>query len=52
MAKKKKSNAESLAARRRERELKQQKISDIVAYIVSGIAIAAIVGLIIYSYAR
>ncbi len=48
----KKRNAEALDKRRKEKEIKQQKINDVIAYVVAGIALIAVVGLIIYSYTR
>ncbi len=50
MAKKKDSGINPEA--RRKKAEKQQKVNDIVAYIVAGIALIAVVGLIIYSYSR
>ncbi len=47
---KKKSNSEAVAKRRRDKEAKQRKINDIIAYAIAGVAVAIIVGLVIYSY--
>lgn len=47
---KKKSNASSLAEKRRTSIEKKQKITNIIAYTTAGVAIAAIIAIIIISY--
>ncbi len=40
------------AEERRKKAEKKQKLNDIIAYVLAGIALAAVVGLIIYSYTK
>ncbi len=47
---KKKSNASSLAEKRRETIAKKNKIANIIAYTTAGVAVAAIIAIIIISY--
>lgn len=47
---KKRSNASSLAEKRRLSLEKKQKITNIVAYTTAGIAVAAIIAIVIISY--
>ncbi|MBQ3195339.1 MAG: hypothetical protein IJB65_02625 [Clostridia bacterium] len=48
----KKANLKLKAEDRRKNAAKKQKLNDIITYVIAGIALAAVVGLIIYSYAR
>lgn len=49
----KKNNTKLLKAEERLKKAKRaQKLNDIIAYVLAGIALAAVVGLIIYSYTK
>ncbi len=49
----KKNDAKLIKAEERRRKAEnKQKLNDIIAYVLAGIALAAVVGLIIYSYTK